>query len=245
MDFKNGNYLVTGASRGSGRCIAERMLAAGANVVLVARTEELLQKLKGVYPERAHIFPYDLRDTENIETIFKYCKENGLKLNGLIHAAGITVIQPVKGIEIEVMDEVMRINYFSFAQMAKYFALKKYSEDGASVVAMSSIAAEVCEKGNCLYSASKAAINTLVRTMSREMIKRRIRVNAIAPAIVDTDMTKNAEMFTEHLEGLVKQQEYGLIPVEQIAYLAEFLLSDKASFITGTIIPISAAYVYL
>lgn len=242
MDFKDGNYLVTGASRGIGRCIAEHLLAFGANVVLVARTENLLQELRERYPKQAYIFPYDFRNTEEIEDIYIYCRENGLKLNGLVHAAGITAIQPVKGIEEETLDEIMRINFFSFAQLAKYFSLKKYSENGAGIVAISSIAPQVCTKGNSLYSASKAAINTLVKTMSREMVKRKIRTNAIAPAMVDTEMTKNAGLFIEDMEGLVQWQEYGLIPVEQVAYLAEFLLSDKAAYITGTIIPITAGH---
>ena len=87
-----------------------------------------------------------------------------------------------------------------------------------------------------MYAASKSAMNTAVKVMAKEFVKRKIRVNGILPAYVDTRMTQDIEDFVD----VEKRQPFGLIDPRQIAYLAEFLLSEKSRFITGALIPVSA-----
>lgn len=235
------NILVTGASKGIGRGVAEYLLQKGATVILVARSKEQLEELAERYPKQAYVFSCDLTEMEKIEDIFIFCREKGMKLDGFFYAAGVEAGCPVKSIEKEFMLEVFQINFFSLVQMAKFFVLRKYSNDGASVVVMSSASAKLCDKGMTQYASSKSAINAFVKVMSKEMTKRRIRVNALAPGFVDTEMTwRTREKRDDFDDYLASVQPYGVIPVEQIAYLAEFLLSDKARFMTGTIIPVTA-----
>lgn len=235
------NILVTGASQGIGKGVAEYMLKKGANVILVARSENKLLELAERYPNSAFPYAYDLSDLDHIENIFLFCMEKGMKLDGMVHAAGVTADCPIKSLDVNEMQELYNVNFFSYAMLCKYFAIKKYSSNGAGIVAMSSVASFHCAKSMAQYASSKAAVNAFTKTMSKEMSKRRIRVNAIAPGFVDTDMTwGEREIRDDFDEHLAEIQPYGVIPVEQIVYLTEFLLSEKAAYITGTVIPVLA-----
>ena len=153
--------------------------------------------------------------------------------------AGISIDRPVKALEFEEMERVFRINYFSYVALTKYFLNRKYSENGASIIGMSSMASLECAKAMSQYAASKNAVNAYTKVLAREAEKRKIRVNAIAPALDDTDMTHQlCDVLEDFEETIITRQPFGIIPVEQIAYLAEFLLSDRSAYITGTIIPV-------
>ncbi len=142
------------------------------------------------------------------------------------------------------MKEVTAVNYYSFVELGKYFNKKKYSNDRASVVAISSSAAETCTKGMCTYAASKAALNAAVKVMGREFLKRHQRVNAILPTFVDTPMAVRMDDALGDLDSKIAGQPLGLIEPEQIAFLVEFLISDKSSYITGACIPVSAGAIF-
>lgn len=239
------NILVTGATQGIGYGVATSLLQKGTNVILVGRNEEKLLQLKNQFPAHAYPYVFDLYNTQDIESIFMFCKENGLQLNGMVHAAGRSLDLPIKSVDVEEMESGMRINYFSYVQLARYFSLKKYSVNGASIVAFSSLASFLCEKGMSQYASSKAAINAFTKTLSYELLKRNIRVNAIAPGYVDTDMTRSCFNCIEGFEEMMLQkQPWGMIPVSQIVELVEFLLSERSQYITGAIIPVSAGTQY-
>lgn len=230
------NIVVTGASSGIGRATVLHLDSLGHRVIMVARREDALRDLVLRMKNTPLYFPYDLQNLENIESIFTYCKQEGIKLDGLVHCAGINRDMPIKVNDISAMMEVMRLNYMSFVELGKFFSLKKYTNDGAAMVALSSCAVYDCAKSMCTYTASKAAIDTTVRIMAREFAKRKIRVNSIQPAFVDTEMARSVD----NLEAKVANQPLGFIEPVQVAYLIEFLLSDKAKYISGSNIKISA-----
>lgn len=151
---------------------------------------------------------------------------------------------PIKANDIEVMKKITTVNYFSFVELGKYFQKKKYSTENASVVAISSSAAESCAKGMCTYASSKAAVNAAVKVMGKEFLKRRQRVNAIMPNFVDTPMARQMDNALGDLDEKVQYQPLGLIEPLHVAYLVEFLLSDKAAYITGACIPLSGGAIY-
>lgn len=231
--------LVTGASSGIGAAISEYLSEQGYSVVLVARNKEKLNQIANKLSGVNFIISYNLIDLEHIESIFIECRNNGIKLDGLVHCAGINNDIPIRANDIEIMKEVTTINYYSFVELGKYFNRKKYSNERASVIALSSSAAFSCSKGMCTYAASKAAINAAVKVMGKEFLKRRQRVNAICPTFVDTPMAARMDASLGDLEKKISGQPLGLIEPAQLAYLAEFLLSDKSSYITGACIPVS------
>ena len=236
--------LVTGASSGIGAAASEYLSEQGYFVVLVARNEDRLHQISEKLNGESLIIPYDLSDTEHIEDIFTKCRDNEIRLDGFVHCAGINNDIPIRANDIEVMKEVTAVNYYSFVEVGKYFNKKKYSNDRASVVAISSSAAETCTKGMCTYAASKAALNAAVKVMGREFLKRHQRVNAILPTFVDTPMAVRMDDALGDLDSKIAGQPLGLIEPEQIAFLVEFLISDKSSYITGACIPVSAGAIF-
>lgn len=233
------NILVTGASSGIGRATAEYLDSVGHRVVMVARRAEILQDIAQKMNNDPLCIPYDLLDLKNIEQIFVQCKQKNIKLDGLVHCAGINRDMPIKVNDIDVMLDVTKLNYMAFVELGKFFSSPRYSNSGASVVAMSSCAVYDCAKSMCTYTASKAAIDTTVRIMAKEFAKRKIRVNSIQPSFVDTEMIQTVD----NIEGKVANQPLGLIEPSQVAYLIEFLLSNKAKYISGSNIKISSAVI--
>lgn len=238
---QNKYILITGASQGIGAQTAEYLSAQGMSVIMVARNKDKLEKIKAKLPEQSYIYPYDLSKLEQIKEIFDFCADLGIKLNGMVHCAGVNRDIPIRNNNLEMMLETLTINYMSFVELSKYFIKKKYSEDDSSIVAISSHATNIISSGMSTYTSSKAALEATVKVMAKEILKRKIRVNAIAPACVDTEMIANAPFIDR--ENLVISQPLGLIEPKYISFLVDFLLSEKAKYITGAIIPVSAGTV--
>ena len=182
--LKDKNILITGATSGIGKTIAEQFAKEGARLVLVGRREEILRQLQKDFGQDTITIPCDLSKTEDIEKIFTVCRENACKLNGLVHCAGIAEMCGIRMFETEDAMNMMNVNTFSFVELCKRFSVKKNSYDASGVVAISSISSIRNDAGMILYSMSKAALNSAVKTMSKEFLKRKIRVNGILPANV-------------------------------------------------------------
>lgn len=185
--------------------------------------------------------------------VFGACKECKIKLDGMVYSAGMDGTWPIKANNTALMEEMMKVNCFAFVEMARNFYSKRFSSDGASIVAVSSIASLLNDIGMSAYCASKAALNSYVKIMAKEFVRRKIRVNAVLPAGVSTPM---AEKKGDLLSGLVVEetgggndtslnpQPLGMIPAEAIASQIMFLLSDKATYITGELLTIGAGRSY-
>lgn len=231
--------LVTGASSGIGSEIVRYLDSKGYNLVLTGRSKEKLHNVQCSLINDSLILPIDLQNLQEIETLFKKIKENSIKLGGMVHCAGVGTNLPIRSNNIEDMKSTMTTNYFSFVELGKYFSKKNYSLDESSIIAISSISPLTCYTGACNYAASKSAINTAVKIMAKEFMRRKIRVNAILPAYVNTPLGP-----AEDDELYVQQQPLGIIRAEYIAYLVEYLLSEKSRYMTGTLIPMSGGMTY-
>ncbi len=232
------NILITGASQGIGAKTAEYLARQGAVVILVARNQQKLMDIQAKISGKSFIYSYDLNDLGNIQRIFDHCAGKGIKLHGMVHCAGVNRDVPIRSNDIGMMQETLTINYMSFIELAKYFIRKKYSENGGSIVAISSHATNIISAGMSSYTSSKAALEAAVKVMSKEFVKRGIRVNAIAPACVDTEMVADAPFMSEEI--ISGAQPLGIIEPVYISYLVDFLISDKSKYMTGAVIPVSA-----
>lgn len=243
--LKNKNILITGATSGIGYEIACQFAREGANLVLTGRTQEKLASMERELPGNVISVPFDLMNLENIEDIFQRSKEQLGKLDGLVHCAGMADNSIVKANDIDAMKRVMDLNAFSFVELGKYFSVKKYSNNESAIVAISSISAILNDPGMVQYSASKAALNAAVKTMAKEFLKRKIRVNAILPANVNTEMfTSGTDVIEGFMEKALERQPIGIIDPKQIAYLTEFLLSENAKYITGELLVVGGGIAY-
>ena len=235
-------FLVTGASSGIGAAVSKYLSECGYCVVMVARSDQKLKETAKEMVNEPILIPFDLTKFDEYDAIFDVCKEQGIKFDGFIHCAGVGTAMPVRTIRIqEDMQSQMEINAYAFAELGRYFGSKRYSNDGGSIVAISSIAAHSCVPGHCGYAASKAALDAIVQVMSKEFSKRKIRVNAILPSFVDTPLLRGDLEKIYDLQGRIEaNQPLGIIDPRYLAYLVEFLISDKAKYITGTLIPVTA-----
>ena len=243
--MKGKSFLITGGSSGIGKTVAKHLASLGAYIIIVGRTKEHLQQVVSELDSDCDYIICDLTNTDQISDIFDWLKAKNIKLDGMIHCAGVEYSEPVRVQKIENTRELMAINVEAFLELEKYFIKPKLSNAGSSIVVMSSIASVACEAGMSAYAGAKAAINAAVKVSAKEFNNRKIRVNGIMPAFVDTPMTEKSyrgsgDDFKEYIDSV---QPLGLIEPEQIAYLTEFLLSDKAKYITGAIIPVGGGTV--
>ena len=227
--------LITGATSGIGLETARYLYSIGYGVVLVGRNEEVLAGISKELDDSLYIV-IDFENTESIAEIFNVLKKNEIVLDGMVHSAGLGMNVPVRLCKIEDMERLMKVHYYGFVELCKYFYKSSYSHEDSSIIAISSLATKTQLKGSVLYSASKNALNSAITVASKEFLKRHIRVNGLLPAYVDTRMNNGLE----ELIDVKERQPWGMIPPRQMAELIEFLLSDKSMYITGALIPISA-----
>lgn len=253
MELKqNKKALIIGASSGIGKACAHLMAGDGNTLYLVARNEMVLREMQESLPGTIHVIPHDLNDIEEVKNIFDEIKQHKIKLNSFVYTAGIDAFSPVKVTSVESLQKVMNINCFAFCETAKRFFNRQISEDGAGIVAISSIASLLCEKGQMAYTASKAALNAAVKTMAQEFSSRGIRVNAILPAGVSTPMAASKSQVMEGVAASmsakakhkVDRQCLGVIPAEIVAQNILFLLSEYSAYTTGELLTMGAGYSY-
>ncbi len=232
------HILITGASSGIGRETAVYLASLGAKVILVARSEDKLQHVASLIGKNAFIYACDLKDQEQIAGLFQYIQKQNIILNGMVHSAGAAKPTPVRAESLAGMEDTMRVNFFSFFELGKQFFNRKHSQKGSSIVAISSMAAVRPMMGQAAYASSKAALNSIVEVMAQEFIKRKIRVNSIMPSYVETPMVSGDVRYG--MNNGIENMPLGVIDPKQIAYLTEFLLSDRSLHITGAAIPVTS-----
>ena len=223
--------LITGASSGIGRAIAIACATKGMTVVLNGRNvERLNETLALMFGEGHIILPADLTDKAQRETL----AEQVPVLNGVVHCAGIGSRVLCKMLEQDDVQHVMEANFNAPVLLQAALLQEKKIAAGASIVFIASAAATMPSVGNAIYSASKAALIAYAKCLSLELAARKIRVNCISPAMVWTDLALVGATEEQLREA---EQAYPLkryAQPEDIAPMATYLLSDEASWITGS-----------
>ena len=249
MNLSGQKILITGASRGIGRACAECCAAKGARLVLVARNAAALEAVRRSLPGDGHIAVSAdlLHPEEAIPLIFEKTCLDGIKLTGLVHAAGIAPVFPVKTTTLSSLQEVFTVNYFSFMLLVRQLIRKNHS-DGGSIIAISSVAASVCGGGGvAVYAGSKGALNATVKSLAVELADKGFRANVISPSFIQTDMLREMTALfpKERLEQQKKRQPLGLGAPRDVANAVAFLLSPESAFITGTSLTVDGGYTAL
>lgn len=232
--------LVTGASSGIGKATAIECSRMGAKLWLVGRNEERLQAtLNALEGEGHHSIAMDLSVPENITALVDKVD----RLDGLVNNAGMTKILPVEFINQESLSQVLSINTEAPILLTASLVQQRKLKKGASVVFTSSIGGNIiAPPGNSMYAASKGAVSGFVRAAALELARRHIRVNAVCPGMIQTNIL-GAEITEEQLAEDAKKyplKRYGR--PEEVAYAMVYLLSDAASFVTGASLVIDGGY---
>jgi NAD(P)-dependent dehydrogenase (short-subunit alcohol dehydrogenase family) len=229
------SVLVTGASSGIGRAVAVECARAGARVVVNGRNQDrleqtlaMLREAGGADHDAGHLAcAADLTDAAQLARLVDQAGE----LDGVVHAAGIDGVTPVRMLRQGFMESVLNGNFMAPLMLTQKLLFKKSLRNGSSLVFLSSIAAHTGTVGVGPYSASKAALEGMIRCLALEIAPRGMRANALAPGLVDTPLVNGDRAW---LEEKAKSYPLGLGKPEDVAYAAIYLLCDASRKITGT-----------
>jgi NAD(P)-dependent dehydrogenase (short-subunit alcohol dehydrogenase family) len=245
MDLSGRTVLVTGGSSGIGRETAVVLSQLGARVVVTGRrTEQLEATLERLAPGSHALEPFDLADLEAIpEWVTALAGRHG-PFQGLVHAAGLRKTVGLRGLSLDVLHQTVHINLDSAVMLAKGFRQKGCCSRPASVVLVSSVMALVGAPATAAYAASKAALIGLARSLASELAREGIRVNCIAPGMVDSEMTDQIRLTLtpEQFAAVVAQHPLGLGTARDVACAAAYLLSDAARWMTGQTMVLDGGY---
>ena len=236
FDLHGKKYLLAGASSGIGRKTAEMLSRMGAQVILLARREELLKTvLAGLAGTGHSYYAIDLSVLDKIESLMKTIVSEQGALDGLVYCSGMGDSRPVKMANPEFVQKMMTINFLAFYEMVRCITKRGRFNPGMSIVGLSSCAAIDPAKSQSVYSASKAAMDAAVQVMAQEYADKGIRVNTIRPGMVRTAMYQIVldDIGEEFNEDFNKKQFLGVGETEDIANMIAFLLSPLSKFATG------------
>jgi NAD(P)-dependent dehydrogenase (short-subunit alcohol dehydrogenase family) len=215
MMVSEGTVIVTGATRGIGRATVEAILGRGGKVVAIARDEEALSALEASAAERIVAVAVDLEDVAQVPEAAKRATDAFGGVDGLVNCAGIARYERVGAISLESIEAQLRVNFVAPLLLSQTVA-EHLRGRGGSIVNVSSTLSERVAKSTMVYAATKAALNTLTKGLALELASAGVRVNAVLPGGIDTDMLRiprlrpGESLSAEELEARVESQLAGL-----------------------------------
>lgn len=238
--------LVTGASSGIGQQCAISCSHMGAIVVLVARNEERLRNtILQMHGNNHYYFVCDLTIQSEVDKLVQNVKNNLGPIDGIINCAGISTTIPLKLMDANKVYEFFKTNVFSGIELTRQFCKIGYlNKEGASIIFLSSVMGCVGENGKSLYSMTKGALISAVRSLACEYAKRNIRFNAISPGAIITPINKDLpHIKNEELRKKLEEKHLlGLGKTSDVANAAIYLLSDASRWVTGQNFIIDGGY---
>jgi len=233
--------LVTGASSGIGKSIAIECSRLGAKLIITGRNKERLNETYIHLEGSSH--QQSIADISTDEGIASLCK-NLPQLDGVVHVAGIVKTKPFQFLNRQELDLVMNTNFYGPVLLTNVLLRNKVIKRHASLVFISSISGIFCSfVGNSAYSASKGALNGIIKGMALDLAPKNIRVNSVIPGMIDTEILTEGSISDEDLIEDRKQYPLGRYgKPEDVAFAVIFLLSDASNWATGSNILLDGGY---
>ena len=238
MLLKGKNAIVTGANRGIGFKVAELFCQQGARVFVNGRNTEEVQtavdnlKSKGFLAEP---FICDVSNPQNVSQAFKEFFKVTRELNVLVNNAGILDDALIGMVTPAQVQNTFSANSFSVLYTSQYASRIMSRRNSGSIINLASIIGTNGNAGQAVYGGSKAAVIGITQSLAKELAPANVRVNAIAPGFIDTEMARSIpeEKFQERLSSIAMQR---IGEPDEIAQVALFLASDMSSYVTGQVI---------
>jgi 3-oxoacyl-[acyl-carrier protein] reductase len=237
-NLENKNIIVTGASGGIGNSIVKKLNKAGANILASGTRIEKLEELKKNF-ENIKILKFDISQSDKIdEFIENATNELGGSLDGLVNNAGITQDNLAIRMSLEEWQKVININLTSTFLMSKFAIKKMLKNKSGKIVNITSVVGHTGNLGQANYTASKAAIVAMSKSLAIEYAKKNININCISPGFIKTAMTDNIdEKFKEVIVSKIPSARLG--EPDDIANAVLFLSSDQSDYINGETIHVN------
>jgi NAD(P)-dependent dehydrogenase (short-subunit alcohol dehydrogenase family) len=238
--FEGKTVLIVGASSGIGLAVARRFAEEGGMVICSARTKERLNQVVASLPGSGHLaLPFDAANEAEVDNATAQLKSEKRAIHAAILCAGQHSLRPLQLLKASHIDEALAANVRSALLCTKMTA-KLSSPEGASIVYLSSAAALIGNIGEAVYAASKGALLSACRSVAVELAAKRIRINVVAPGVVETPMSDRwlSQLTPEQREAVRSRHLLGFGRKEDVAAAIAFLASDDARWITGTCLTI-------
>lgn len=233
--------LVTGGSRGIGRAISIRLAQSGYKVIINFQSneqaaQETLQLIRTQGGE-GELLPFDVSNREAAQAALEAWQEAHPEdyIDVLVNNAGIRRDNLLVFMEGDDFETVLRTNLFSFYNVTKPLLTAMIRHKHGRIINVASLSGITGLPGQCNYSAAKGGLIAATKALAKEVAKKRITVNAVAPGFIQTDMVENLN--EEELKKAVPMNRFGT--AEEVAALVDFLASDPAAYITGECISIN------
>ena len=238
--LENKIAIITGAGRGIGKATAHQYSQEGATVIIAEFDEQSGQETANSIG--GHFFKADISSQKNVTSLFKYVKTKFNRLNILVNNAGILNDSTLKKMESDQFDSVMNVNLRGTYLCGKAAANIMIEQKSGVILNAASVVAHNGNFGQTNYVASKTGVIGMTKVWARELGKDGIRVNAIAPGFIQTDMTANMpEKIIRMMGDKVPLRRWG--KPEEVANAYTFLASNNASYITGTVLNVDGGVV--
>ena len=227
--------LVTGATRGIGKAIAEKLKADNYKVLGTATTDSGVDTLNSNGIE-GHLL--DLNSKDSIENFWSQLESDNKTISVLVNNAGITRDNIILRMSDEEWSDIMNVHLYGTFQLSKRALKMMLKNKWGRIINISSASASIGNRGQSNYAAAKAGVEAFTKSLAKEVGKRDITINAVAPGFISTDMTENNKGV--NADYLVKEIPLGRFgKPEEVASLISFMCSDGASYITGQTIHIN------
>ena len=233
FSLSNKTILVTGATSGIGFEICKQIINAGGNFIGIGRNIVSLQEyIDNSKLDACKAIKFDLIELENINSLVS---ELPVKIDGLVHSAGIALVSPMQFFNFNDYETIRKINLDSVLVLFSELLKKKRINKQSSIVFISSISSIRGAKGNGLYAITKAALDSVSKVYANELSSKNIRVNTILPGMVETEMSMEAEnILSKEIMDLDRSKyPLGYGEPKDIALPVIFLLSNASKWITG------------